>query len=353
MEKKILFIITKSETGGAQKFVSEQMICLARTNKWQLLLATNSQGWLTQAVENIVLDKDLFLDSRIENKFSIIYLLRLIQFILKKKPDLVVSNSANGGFYGRIASFVTKTKVIYVSHGWSSIYNGGKLKFFFNYIEKLLSYLTTSILCISEKDRIKAIQILKISPLKLKVIPNSILPITPYVQKPLAEIVTVSRLASPKRIDILIEAMALLPQFKLHIIGDGPLRLILEKIINDKKLQNIEFCGYRPNFQEFYQYKIFCLISDSEGMPMSAIEAMSCGLPLILSNVGGCPEVIKNNGFLVDNTARSIADSIKEVSENYESFSNNSKKIFAEKFDLNNTIQSYEAYYSLMIDDRK
>jgi glycosyltransferase involved in cell wall biosynthesis len=353
MEKTILFIITKSETGGAQKFVSEQMNCLARTNRWQFLLATNSQGWLTKTVENLVQDEGLFLDSRIENKFSISYLLGLIQFILKKKPDLVVSNSANGGFYGRIASFVTKTKIIYVSHGWSSIYNGGKLKFVFNYIEKLLSYLTTSILCISEKDKIKAIQILKISPSKLKVIPNSILPITPYFHKPLADIVTVCRLASPKRIDILIEAMALIPQFKLHIIGDGPLRLTLEKIIKDKKLQNVEFCGYRPNFQEFYQYKIFCLISDSEGMPMSAIEAMSCGLPLILSNIGGCSEVIENNGLLVDNTAISISDSIKEVTENYENFSIQSKKVFSKKFNLNNTIQSYDDYYSLVIDSKK
>lgn len=350
MKKTILFIITKSETGGAQKFVYEQISTLSSTNKWDFLLATNIKGWLTQSLENIIEDKHMLIDSRIEGLFAVGYLLNLIRFINKNKPDLIVANSANGGVYGRIASFLTQTKVIYVSHGWSSIYNGGSLKFILNFIEKLLSYITTSILCVSEKDKAKAIEILKIAPSKLIVIPNSILPIDSSVHKHIAaDIVTVCRLAPPKRIDILIEAMSLLPDYCLHIVGDGPQLSALQKIVNDRNLKNIQFRGYTPNFREFSQYKVFCLISDSEGMPMSAIEAMSCGLPLVLSNVGGCSEVIQNNGLLVANVAYRIADCIKEVMGKHQKFSNASKNLFEAKFNLRNTIHIFESYYAGII----
>ena len=134
MKKTILFIITKSETGGAQKFVSEQIRCLSNTKSWNCLLATNTEGWLTQSVENTIHDKKMLLDTKITNIFSISYLIKLIRFIKKNKPDLIIANSANGGLYGRLAGIFTKTKVIYVSHGWSSIYNGGRFKFIFNFI---------------------------------------------------------------------------------------------------------------------------------------------------------------------------------------------------------------------------
>ncbi|MFN8346794.1 MAG: glycosyltransferase [Spirosomataceae bacterium] len=349
MKKTILFIITKSETGGAQKFVSEQIRCLNNRKNWNLLLATNSEGWLTESVNNIIPKESIFLNPKIETLISISYLFNLILFILKEKPNLLVANSANGGIYGRLAGFFTGTKVIYVSHGWSSIYKGGKFQFIFNFIEKMFSYITSSILCISEQDRIKAVEILKISPSKIYVIHNSILPIKNKNQKLSGDILTVCRLASPKRVDILIEAMALIPEYKLHIIGDGPLLFSLKALVNKKKLGNITFCGYKSNFIDFNQYKLFCLISDSEGMPMSAIEAMSCGLPVILSNVGGCSEIINNNGFLVDNNPEHISHSIKKAFINYELFSDNSKNIFKSKFNLENNIYLFESFYQKYI----
>ena len=90
-------------------------------------------------------------------------------------------------------------------------------------------------------------------------------------------------------------------------------------------LKNV-FLRKVKDFQNFSDYDVFCLISDSEGLPLSAIEAMSCGLPLVLSNVGGCSELIKENGFLVDNSPEEIANKLKISIANKDVFGDNSEK---------------------------
>ena len=344
MKSTILFIITKSETGGAQKFVLEQIVALHKTNKWNCLIATNQEGWLTKELSYYV--NDFFLDKRIEKRLSFFYLIYLIKFIRENKPDLIIANSANGGLYGRLAGLFTFTKVVYVSHGWSSIYNGGYFTKFFTVAERILAYLSTSILCISETDRQKAIQIIKIPSNKLKVIPNSILPIEQKENFVLADFVTVCRLVSPKRVDLLIDVMAMLPEYTLDVIGDGSLLLELKQKVIRQQLKNVRFLGEISGFQDFSRYKAFCLISESEGMPMSAIEAMSCGLPLILSNVGGCNELIDKNGVLVTNTTNQIVDGLRYVIQNQAILSQASNELFYFKFNLNNTITQYTKYYN-------
>lgn len=343
MRNKILFIITKSETGGAQKFVAEQIIALYQTNDWNCLIATNQDGWLTKSVSQYITSS--FVDKRIENRFSFTYITNLIQFIKREQPDIIIANSANGGLYGRIAGILTATKVIYVSHGWSSIYNGGRLKEVFNFVEHILSHLSASILCISETDKLKAIQNINIPVNKIQTIPNSIFPIKSDRTFLKADFVTVCRLIPPKRVDLLIDAMSLLPYYSLDVVGDGYLLPELKKKANQKQLKNINFLGEIPGFQGFSNYKAFCLISDSEGMPMSALEAMSCGLPLILSDVGGCKELIYNNGILVSNNSDEIANALKYVVTNSHNLAIASTQLFHSKFNLNNTITNYSKYY--------
>jgi glycosyltransferase involved in cell wall biosynthesis len=91
------------------------------------------------------------------------------------------------------------------------------------------------------------------------------------------------------------------------------------------------------------------LISNSEGLPMSAIEAMSAGLPLILSNVGGCPELIKDNGILVENNVESITNAIIKLKENYIQYQADSIAFYNSTFNMNNVKDSYINLYKAMI----
>ena len=97
-----------------------------------------------------------------------------------------------------------------------------------------------------------------------------------------------------------------LDNIELHIVGDGSQRNYLESITH----KNVIFHGEIDGFNDFKNYDIFSLISDSEGLPLSALEAMSSGLPIILSDVGGCFELINENGILVKNNVDEIKKAI-------------------------------------------
>lgn len=339
--KKILFLVTKSINGGAQKWTKEQIeIC---SDEFQCYLGTGENGWLAQNTSV----EDSFIDALIYKRFSITYLLRLVKYIKRNKIDIIVASSANAGIYARLVKlFFRDVKVIYVTHGWSSIYNGGKLRFLYMFIEKQLSKISDSILCISKKDYENAKEIIEIKENKLNLLANSILPMQSRVRAKHAKVkvLTVARLTPPKRVDLLIKALENL-EIELHIIGDGPLREELNALINAHTI----FHGEIDNFQDFSQYDIFALISDSEGLPLSALEAMNCGLPLILSDVGGCFELINGNGVLVKNNIIDIEKAVVNCMENLELYSQNSKKLFDKKFNLQNNKHLYLDYYKEII----
>lgn len=343
---KILFVITKSEIGGAQKWVKEQ-IDILETYGHQCFLCTNQEGWLTQNLKST----NYLIDKRIEKRVSIAFTIKLRNFIKTNNISLIIGNSANGGIYSRLSAYKTGGKCIYVSHGWSSVYNGGKLTFVFNWIEKILSVITSKVLCVSSNDYQIAFQKIGINKKKLVVIPNKILPIQSAIseinkhEKKSKRILFLGRLASPKNPIPLINAIANNSQYTLDIVGTGPNLNTINDFIQVNNIKNVNLLGEIKNFNSFKRYDIFSLISESEGLPISAVEALSAGLPILISNVGGCPEVINDNGYLTDNTPSDILKGLQIISDNYILFSQNSNKLFREKFDLSTNYMEYINLY--------
>jgi glycosyltransferase involved in cell wall biosynthesis len=348
MVKKVLFIITKSEVGGAQKWVKEQ-IDILNENKYESYICTNKVDWLTK---NSNYKKHL-IDKRIEKRTSLTFLFSLIKFIKENDITILVGNSANGGIYSRLAAFITGKKNIYVSHGWSSIYNGGILTFFFNAVERTLSNLNSKVLCVSENDFRIALQEIRISPHKLITIPNKINAIKLANQqynninkkKNIIKILFLGRLASPKNPIPLIKAIKNKAEYSLDIIGTGPQKSDIAIFLKKENIKNVKLKGEIKNFTKFNDYDIFCLISKSEGLPLSAIEALSCGLPILISNVGGCPELIDKNGYLTDNSPEDILKGITSIKQNCQEFAENSLTLFRKKFDLKENYQEYIELY--------
>lgn len=121
------------------------------------------------------------------------------------------------------------------------------------------------------------------------------------------KIVFIGRLIDGKGVRNLIEALALLGKKRYHcfIVGDGPDRKQLEKLVQKKSLsEQISFLGHRP-FSEaigiLRASNIFVNPSYTEGIPTAIIEAALCQKAIIATDVGGTPEIItgKSDGFLV------------------------------------------------------
>lgn len=354
-KEHVLFLVTKSETGGAQKFVAEQIKVVA--DEFVLYVATNQKGWLTEEVKDVC--ADFFFNKKIESRLSFPYLAALISFIKKNSIHLIICNSANAGLYGRLAAYLTGRKSIYVSHGWSSVYNGGRVKVFLNAIEKLLALIGDSVLCVSRSDYQTARKEIKIADKKLKLIQTAIFPVTKANSIQNGEstkkikILSVARFCYPKRQDLLVKAMLHIDQAELYLIGSGPQFNEVKLLSEQLQLNNTYFLGEIPGFDKFNDFDAFALISESEGLSISALEALSAGLPVMLSNVGGCPELVEDNGILVKNEEIAIQRGIELMCRNFYEYKKHARSFFDSNHNLFLKKELYLQYYKSILSGEK
>ncbi len=122
------------------------------------------------------------------------------------------------------------------------------------------------------------------------------------------DVVSTSRLYSVKNVETTLRALAIaretMPDLKAAIGGKGPERERLETLAADLKLgDGVEFLGYMEDVADVLNQGRLCILtSRSEGFPISILEAMACGLPCIVSNVGDMAEVAKHdwNAMVID-----------------------------------------------------
>jgi len=181
---------------------------------------------------------------------------------------------------------------------------------------------------------------------------------TPRMEK--FVIATCARMVPLKRIDLLINALKLFKVIEIewYHFGDGPERVNIESMIktlpsNVKPhlLGNVD----HDTLMTFYSTNtvhLFVNTSTTEGLPVSIMEAISFGIPVIATNVGGTKEIVSNyNGFLVDSNcktellARKIEAIFRMDDEDYLDMCNNSRHIWETKFSGQ---KNYPEFYKLM-----
>lgn len=170
-------------------------------------------------------------------------------------------------------------------------------------------------------------------------------------------IIAVGRLVKEKNFSSLIKAFRFVvekhPDWKLEIYGKGELKDSLqEEIIKNKLLENIELMGYHSNITEILKnFSIFVMTSLYEGLPMSMLEAMSIGLPIVSYD---CPYGPRNliidgeTGYLVPlNNENILAQRINELIENSDLRKKLGKnaKIQSEVFKVDKIIERWESLF--------
>ena len=137
-----------------------------------------------------------------------------------------------------------------------------------------------------------------------------------------------------KRFDLVIKAMKKLPEFTLDIYGEEARegeKAKLEKIMEENNISNVFFRGSTTKVQEkLDESGIFIMTSDFEGYPISTIEAMRRGLPIVLRNTFEAAEdIVIDNGVLLEKewNEDKFVEAVRKVYDNYEYYSENSKKL--------------------------
>ncbi|MBK6505746.1 MAG: N-acetyl-alpha-D-glucosaminyl L-malate synthase BshA [Ignavibacteria bacterium] len=143
---------------------------------------------------------------------------------------------------------------------------------------------------------------------------------------------------------------------KLLLVGDGPDRSDCEQLVRELEIsEHVRFMGKQDALVELLSVSdIFMIPSQSESFGLSALEAMSCGVPVISSSVGGLPELNLHNetGYIaeigdVDRMAKYAVDLLSDKKK-YELFSKNARKR-AEDFSEDKIVPKYEKFYEQIV----
>jgi len=301
-------LITLAEVGGAQSYVASLLPAL--TSRFDVLVAAHGMGPLREAAAPlgapfIPLEH---VRRRINPWRDLAGLVELVRLFRRERPDILHANSSKAGVLGRLAARVAGVPIrIFTVHGWAfSAYSGLKGRLYF-WGDRMVAPLTTVTICVSEGERSAGIAAGTCDPERTVVIPNAVdVSAAPRARHERREprIVAVGRLKAPKDFLTLVRAVGALPEgSETLIVGEGPDRPWLEQEIRSLGIQErVRLVGERHDVPGLLaDADIFVLSSVSEGLPVSVLEAMAAGLPVVASRVGSVPELVVHGetGILV------------------------------------------------------
>jgi len=380
---KVLYLITKSNFGGAQRYVYDLATRLPR-DRFEVAVALGGTGtrgaeggvlmqMLEAAYIRTIFIKHFMREISLLNEFRAF--VEILQMIRKERPRVLHLNSSKAAAMGAVAGrLLGIRKVIYTVHGWPF---GETHRGIFFILMSLCGSWLTALLChrvifVSQRDKTSA-HWMPFVQHKFNVIHIGIDTFDPIPKREardrLASLVATTlprdviwigggtELTKNKGLSFGIEACAKLHEMGLEflylIAGEGEERKRLGYLIQTLGLERqVYLLGFVPDMRRLMKaFDIFLLPSLKEGLPYTLLEAGQAALPVVASSVGGIPEIIDHNksGYLVKpGDAEDIARTLRaliEDSARRDTLGGALKRRVADEFDVsdvvNRTLQLY------------
>ncbi len=324
---KILYVITKGNWGGAQRYVFDVATNLPR-EEFDVVVAMGDgsvlEEKLTKAgIRTIRLGK-LREGRRAGPQASdLSSFFELISVFRRERPDIIHLNSSRAALLGALAARVYSLlwlrikdkvrpndgsvgrglKIVFTVHGWPFLERRSLLArtaiWFASYLTALLSHV---VIVVSEHD-LKGAQRLPHIGGKTVRIYNGIAPVvlgSPHRVRSAfpngARITgTIGELTRNKNHEALIEAARKDPDMFVAIVGEGELRQKLEALIQKYGIgTRVKLFGFLPAHEALRGFDVFAFPSLKEGLPYALLEAKAAGLPIVANRVGGVGEILDN-----------------------------------------------------------
>ena len=352
--------------GGAQTHVS-LLIEYMKNSGHTVLVMASPGGWLEERCKklHITFYPNIYFKNSY-NPFNLIQALHGVRTIAyQMKPQVVHCHSGGGGFFGRLGTIGIPAKKIFTAHGWSFRRGVPIPQRIIGWLgELLMRPLTDMTICVSEFDRTLGLRSSVISLNSSVVVYNGVPIQNSKVPSQIHEkihIIFAGRYAPPKRQDLLIEAVSYLPEdlrdrISIQLLGNGPEREQLENLAEKLNISSITHFDSLPTErmgEAYLSSNLLVLISDYEAFPMVILEAMSYGLPIIASKVGGIPEIVDEHvGVLIPprSTAEAISKILQRVLSNtleLERYGVRAKRRIEESFSVELMCKKVEELYAI------
>lgn len=315
--KKLLYIITLPDWGGAQRYIFDLAENLK--NEFEITVASGEPSMaadganLIEKCEKNGIKTHFFknLVRPISPINDVLAVLKIAKYINCAKPDIIHLNSSKAGVVASLSAALAKHKprVIYTVHGWVFFEPMHRLKsLLYIFLEKLASRWRHILITLGEKEKESAAKYNICPPEKIKIIRHAVKDLK-FFDKELAReklrlpqnkkiAGTVANFYMTKGLKYLIEAAAKSKDEDIifALIGDGPLKEELGASIKETGFENkIILLGAIDEASRYLRaFDVFILPSVKEGMPYVILEAMHAKIPIIATAVGGIEEMLSN-----------------------------------------------------------
>lgn len=307
--KKVLHVITDTNIGGAGRYLLN-LLSAWDESRYSVAVACPSGGELEKRLKS--LGVKVYPLKGGEKSFSISHVAQILGIIAREKVDLIHTHAS---LSGRIAGRLLGRRVVLTRHWMGKKSEMGLLRRWMNWI--IYRLLTDRVIAVSRAVKVSLIEI-GVPAWLIKTVYNGInisnsfencgkLRMELNIPKGVPLLGMIARLVPEKGHEYAIKAMPEIlrrfPDARLVLVGDGPSRTYLEDLCERVGVkERVIFLGFRRDVEEIaIDFDVILMPSLSEGLPLALLESMALGKPVVASEVGGIPEVIKDgiNGVLV------------------------------------------------------
>lgn len=267
--------------------------------------------------------------SRLPRPSDVRSLLRLLPLV--RQADVVHAHSSKAGILARAAALLSGAtgRCVYTPHGWAFWAYGGAAGSVFAALERVAARWCAAIVTVSRHERDEGLRRGVGRPSQYRVVQNGV-DLGRFSADPRptpGRVVMVGRLAEPKRPDDAVRAVATLrqkvPDAHLLLVGEGPQVDAVRDLTAQLDVEDaVDLLGRRDDVAGLLAgASCFLLASRYEGCPLSVLEAMAAGLPVVVTRLGGIEEVVEHGrtGLVVEPNARAIAEALETLLSDPES----------------------------------
>ena len=357
---KILLISASGKTGGGPSHIFLLKELLKDEFDFYLAIPTLNS-------KRKILNNKKFLNIS-ERKISLRDIIRLIIFSRKNSIDIIHAHGKGAGLIARIIKIFVNKPLIYTFHGIHTVCLSRLNKFLYIFYENIVGWLDDEKVFVSLSERMQT-KYLKIFVGKNNSIINNstreMLQIKVNCKKNNLKIgiknnkkniISVCRLVDQKNIFEILKIAKNLEIYNFLVLGDGYLFKKAKIFLKNNNIKNVYLLGNQIDiFKYLYESDLFLSTSLYEGHPISILEAMSVGLPIVASKVTGNIDTIKSgfSGFFYRlgdiNQARYCIEKIMKDDQLKLKFSKNSfsthRKLFTTDKMKDSYISLYKKYY--------